>query len=113
MHAVDFWHALFGLDRDVPELCLWVNGAALDAQQPTTSVEQRNDDPAFVLPQHGLFGHVTCLETRFTFTMFTNRSMILIRSSSVSDVNRITSSRRLRNSGLNAFFTSLRTMSSI
>src|ERR1035437_1744839 len=55
----------------------------------------------------------TCLATRFTFTKFTNRSMILIRSSSVSEVNRITSSRRLRNSGLNAFFTPLRTMSSI
>src|ERR1022692_1460908 len=39
--------------------------------------------------------------------------MILSRSSSVSEVNRITSSRRLRTSGLKAFLTSLRTISSI
>jgi hypothetical protein len=39
--------------------------------------------------------------------LLTSRSMIWIRSSSVSEVKRITSSRRLRNSGLKAFLTSL------
>src|SRR5215471_993988 len=53
-----------------------------------------------------------CLAARFWLIWPVSRSMIFSRSSSVSEVNRMISSRRLRNSGLNAFFTSLITWSS-
>src|ERR1035438_8881816 len=53
-----------------------------------------------------------CFATKFTLICSTNRVIIFSRSSSSKDVNRITSSRRLRNSGLKAFFTSAITWSS-
>src|SRR5580658_2771779 len=46
---------------------------------------------------------LTCLATRLEFTWKTISSMILIRSSSVSELKRMISSSRFRNSGLNAF----------
>ena len=77
--------------------------AARGATDARRSCGRRRSSPGCTSRRPAFSRILICLATRLMLICSTSRSMILIRSSSVSEVKRITSSRRLRNSGLNAF----------